>query len=188
MLSNYYWLTYNLKEKYQNIAFIEGIPLNQFGQPDLEQWGGPNGKKIKNEKKPIVEIALGTKTFKKPDFYFMDGLNIIISEYIKKSLEKQLPLNICQFVNLTLHTEKAEENIYVINPLVVADCIIKEKTKYKKRALFEYITHPVLDKNKIPNAPIFLILEHPRIIIVNEEIKDLLIDREGVSIIKIDIE
>jgi hypothetical protein len=175
---DYFWLTYNDNEdeieRYQELAYSdEWLSRYPNGGPDYEQWISPQGKIVTLLcGTPVMEIARGTKKKKETDFYY--GNHIIVSEKIKKILDGYIKPEVCQFVRMILNKKNTNENIYLLNPLVAVDCVNKEKTIYKRRGLFDYIITPVLRVKNIPDIPIFLILERPGIIIINQEIHQLL--------------
>jgi hypothetical protein len=171
---NYFWLTYGGNGNYQDIAFSDGwLSRNPYGGPDLEQWISPKGKVVTLlYETPIMEIARGTKKKKVTDFYYSN--HIIVTEKVKRILDKHISPDVCQFVRMILTKKNTDENIYLINPLVIADCVIKEKTEYKNRVGIDYIITPVLKAIDIPDIPIFVIIERPGMIIINQEIHQLL--------------
>jgi hypothetical protein len=186
---NYYLLETD-GNNYQNLGFADGFPLDSQGKPDLLQWGMLTGKPIDSKKAHPVEVVYRTKTKKKPDLYFFDGLKIIVNERTKIIFEKYITLDICQFVPFLLINNKDRvENVFLLNPLITCDCVIREKSEYRTRGIFKFITKPVLDRKKILTIPIFLIIENPILTIINEELYNILIDNNinGQKITKIEV-
>jgi hypothetical protein len=166
---DYFWLTYNDNESeiidYQEIAFIEGrLTRGKNSKPDLEQWCGSKGKIIKFYEMPIMEIARNTRKKKPTDFYY--GPHIIVTEKVKNILDAHIKPNVSQFVPTILKKRYS---------MVEVACVNKEKTEYKNRAGIDYIVNPVLNVKDLPNIPIFLVLDRPGMIIINQVIYDLLI-------------
>jgi hypothetical protein len=174
---NYFLLDVNGNE-YQNICFIEGLPFTKHDKSYSGNWKWRmlEGQLINVTNIPFVEIVPGTELKNKPDFYFLDGLKIILNEKVKRVLENEINPNVCQFVPLFLLDKilGVVENVYIVNPLVTVDCISEKYSKYKKKGVVDFIIEPVLEKKKIPDLPIFLILENPRLVIITQNIYELL--------------
>lgn len=188
-----YFLLKVAGDRYQNINFIEKNPFVGH-HPSYDaawKWKLLEGKLINTDDVHFVEIFHDTESEPKPDFYFVDGLRIIINEKVKKILEPKLNSNICQFVPLLLLNTKYEivENVYMINPLIIIDCISRKYSKYKKKGVLDFIVEPVLNRKKVPNLPIFLVLENPRLVIINQDIYELLKDHKftGLKTIKLEL-
>jgi hypothetical protein len=171
----YYLLNTTRTDEYQHMGFVNGLPLEKDGKPDTLKWGHPQGRIIDVGNIPQVKIIKSTLSKKRPDVFFFGGLQIVINEKTKKVMEKIISHDICQFFTLELiNKNNFREYVYILNPLYIANCINKELSKYKRRAIFNYIIAPVLEEKEIPEVPIFIILECPVLTIVNEKLYNLL--------------
>lgn len=98
----YYWIRKDYN--YQDLAWIDNLPLMQDGKPDL-RWYTPSGIFFETNKTFIVDVPRGSRSKKRPTIYFFGNSFFMIPPKLKHELEKKIEPNICQFVEFVLFKE-----------------------------------------------------------------------------------
>ncbi len=189
-----YYRMYIGTDNYQQLGFGYGRNGYIMNFDYTSSWPHQimKGKEVVVESYPPSDIMIerGTKSRKKPNVYYLGAGMLIADKKIKEKQEEVLKES-CQFIPVKLvDAKRPEEEVYIINPLVVGDCLVREKVEYKKEWIYEKVTKIVLDEERIPDTPMFLILEKLGWIIINEDIKRLLEDNKaiGMDFMKVEVE